>query len=666
MQKYSKSAEYIYKLKKREKASNPMRKMSFKGYFGNLYLLGLQLLFMLFVYTLLRIGFYEFNKSLFPDVSTGEFLMMLKGGVKFDLAALLYINVLYILWVAAPHPFKYTKEGHTISAILFVGSNAIGIALNLIDYVYYPFTLKRTTGTVFKQFSNESNLFRLVLEFLGNYWYMVLVFVGIIFALAIYVRCLQLEKPKFNWRFYFIQSLSFLLIVFLFVGGVRGGWAHSTRPITINNAGDYVSSPELISVVVNTPFSILRTLKAQELQEKDFFSEEELAEIYPVIHYPDSGAQFKDLNVVVLIMESFGRESVGALNTDLDDGNYRGYTPFLDSLIGESYAFKYGFANGRKSIDALPSIITGVPSIGEPYVLSIYASNKTTSMAELLKKKGYETAFFHGAPNGSMGFSAYTKLAGIEKYYGKNEYNDDRDYDGIWGIWDEPFMQFMADEIGHLTPPFFAGFFSVSSHHPFRVPEEYKGVFPKGELPIHEPLGYSDNALRNFFEKASKMPWYENTLFVISADHATVNHKAEYQNEPGAYAIPILFYYPGGELKGMDVEKPVQQIDILPTVMSFLQYDQPYFSFGFNALDKERENFAVSNNGDHYNYFSDNYYMIHNGNRPLAIYDLQEDKFLKNNLLPLGFDRIGEFDKKMKAFIQQYNNRLIHNDLLAK
>src|SRR5699024_8588677 len=217
-----------------------------------------------------------------------------------------------------------------------------------------------------------------------------------------------------------------------------------------------------------------------------------------------------------------------------------------------------------------------------------------------------------------------------------------------------------------LKEPFFASFFSLSSHHPFRVPKEYKGVFPKGEIPLHEPLGYSDYALRRFFEKASKMPWFENTLFVLSADHATVNHRKEYQNEPGSYAIPIFFYYPKGELIGMDKEKTIQQIDILPTVLNYLHYDEKYFSFGFDALDTNRRNFSVSNNGDHYNFFMDNYYMLHNGDEPVAVYDLKKDRFLQDNLLSKSFKRATEFDQKMKAFIQRYNNSLINNDLVAE
>src|SRR5690606_14279042 len=146
---------------------------------------------------------------------------------------------------------------------------------------------------------------------------------------------------------------------------------------------------------------------------------------------------------------------------------------------------------------------------------------------KLLGEKGYETAFFHGAPNGSMGFSAYMQLAGIKNYYGKNEYNNDDDFDGIWGIWDEPFMQFMAKKLDTFKQPFFSSFFSLSSHHPFKVPEHYAGKFPKGQLPLHEPIGYVDNALRQFFNTASKSEWYKNTLFVIVADHASMIHFPE-------------------------------------------------------------------------------------------------------------------------------------------
>lgn len=640
--------------------------MKLKGWFAPYFALAMRFVLLLGLYALLRLGFYWFNIEQFPNISTAELMRMMVGGLKFDIVALLYLNIIYILMMAIPLPIKSTPKYQQIAKWIFVVCNSLGIALNLIDFAYYPFTLKRTTGTVFSQFSNEENLGTLAIDFLMDYWYLLLLFVGLVYLLIKSYNWVKLavEKPA-GWLFYVVQLVCLLFVAFLFVGGVRGGWAHSTRPITLSNAGDYVKSPEEMNIVLNTPFSVLKTLKAVSLKEKDFFPEQEVNAIYPVIHQAQDSAKFKPLNVVFLIMESFGKEHIGFFNKDLDNGTYKGYTPFLDSLIQHSYTFNRSYANGRKSIDALPSIITGIPSIAEPFVLSIYSGNKTTSIANLLGKKGYETAFFHGAPNGSMGFSAYMQLAGIKNYFGKNEYNNDADFDGIWGIWDEPFMQFMANKISTFKQPFFSSFFSLSSHHPFKVPEQYAGKFPKGTLPLHEPIGYADHALKRFFETASKTDWYPNTLFVIVADHASMTHFPEYNTVPNFFSIPIIFYYPGGELQGLS-DKLVQQIDIMPTVLNYLHYDEPYFAFGSDAFDPRTDNFLVNNIGGTYNFFMGDYFLTYDNNKPSSLHNLKQDPALKQDLLGKEPAVRDSLMRHLEAFIQQYNNRMIHNKLVAE
>ena len=627
--------------------------------------LGMTLRFfaLLILYAGLRVGFYAFNIAHFPQVSFAQLLTMLWGGLRFDLVALLYLNVGYILLAGLPLKIKYKSGYQKVMRWLFIVPNCLGVALNVIDFAYYPFTLKRTTGTVFEQFSNEENLVKLSGDFLLEYWYLLLFFILLCWFIVKVYDAITITGPKaVNWRFYLVQTFSILVIAFLFVGGVRGGWAHSTRPITLSNAGDYVKNPDEMSIVLNTPFSILKTLKAVNLEEVDYFAPEELESIYPVIHQPHDSANFKELNVVILIMESFGKEHIGFFNRHLENGTYKGYTPFLDSLIAESFSFNRSFANGRKSIDALPSIITGIPSIGEPFVLSTYSANRTNSLAHILGDKGYTTAFFHGAPNGSMGFSAFMQLAGVERYYGKNEYGNNADFDGIWGIWDEPFMQYMAGELEHMPKPFFASFFSLSSHHPFHVPEAYADTFPKGTLPLHEPLGYADHALKNFFERVQNMAWFEETLFVICADHGSMSHYPLYHTTANSFAIPIVFYYPGGELRGVS-DRLVQQIDILPTVLNFLEYDQPYFAFGFDAFSNERRNFIVNNMGENYNFFMDDYFMVYGQEQVRSLYDLRADSLMQSDITAQQPEVQQDLVKHIRAFIQQYNSRMIHNRL---
>ncbi|MEE1945008.1 sulfatase-like hydrolase/transferase [Pedobacter sp. KR3-3] len=625
-----------------------------------------RLLLLMVIYSLCRLGFYLANRSLFNHLDFGELAYVFLGGLKFDIAALLYLNSLYIVLQAIPFPFRYRNGYQRFCQWLFVVSNSIGILANFIDFAYYKYTLKRTTTSVFSQFSNEQNKLKLTFDFLIDYWYLLLLFIALIYGFVKLYQWIKVQQaPKFTWQVYLAQTLAFVLILGLCVIGMRGGWRHSTRPITLSNAGDFVKSPNDMSLVLNTPFTIMKTLQSTNLKPVYYYSEQTLDSLYNPIHKPDHKAPFKKLNVVFLIIESLGKEHVGALNKDLLNGQYKGYTPFIDSLAEQSFTSTRTYANGRKSIDALPSIISGIPSIREPFVLSTYSSNKTTSIAKLLGNEGYETAFFHGAPNGSMGFSAYTNLAGIKKYFGKNEYNNDADFDGIWGIWDEPFMQYMAKTINTFKQPFFTAFFSVSSHHPFKVPEKYAGKFPKGPLPVQEPMGYTDMAIGKFFATASKMPWFKNTLFVLCADHATVSYLPEYKTVAGDFSIPILFYYPGGDLKGR-TDKMIQQIDIMPTVLNYLNYDKPYFAFGFDAFSPQKNNFVVNNNDGTFSFYLGDYLMMHNGKKALALYDLKNDRLNKTNLVDQRPEIQQNMEKYLKAFIQQYDNRMIKDQLTAK
>lgn len=618
---------------------------------------------LLLLYSLCRMGFYVANLTTFSHLHFTELALIFYGGIRFDLVAILYLNSLYLVLQLLPFPFKYRQTYQQYVKWLFISTNSLGFLANFIDFAYYRYTLKHTTASVFAQFSHEQNKMKLLVDFLVDYWYLLLLFAGFMWLFTKLYDFVKVRKmPTFTWKTYLSHTLLLVLFSGLAVIGIRGGWRHSTRPITMSNAGDYVKSPDDMALVLNTPFTILKTLKRTDLKPVHDFSGKELRLIYDPVHQPAHKAPFNPLNVVFLIIESLGKEHVGALNRDLLNGTYKGYTPFLDSLVDQSFTSSRTYANGRKSIDALPSIISGIPSIREPFVLSAYSANKTTSIAKLLGEKGYETAFFHGAPNGSMGFSAYTNLAGIKHYFGKTEYANDADFDGIWGIWDEPFMQYMAKTMNTFRQPFFSAFFSVSSHHPFKVPEKYKGRFPKGPLPVQEPMGYTDFAIRRFFDTAKKMPWYKNTLFVICADHATVSYLPEYQNTAGYFSIPILFYTPGGELKGK-TDKLIQQIDIMPTVLNYLNYDKPYFAFGFDALSPDHRNFVVNNNDGSFSFYEGDYLMQHDGKKATALYNLKTDRLMKKNLLYTLPEVRSTMEKHLKAFIQQYNNRMINNQL---
>ena len=633
---------------------------------ANIYLVTLyRFALAMLMFQLCRILFYALNTDLFPSTSWSDIPQLMLGGLVFDLSGLIYVNLLFLVMQIIPFRFVTNETYQKISRGIFNTCNGIALATNLMDIFYFRFTLRRTSFFFFQEFKNETDKLRMIAHIVGHYWYAIIVFAVVIFLMVKTVNLIKVKPLKTKGYKYYIPATALTLIVLtLMVGGVRGGFAHSTRPITVSNASQYVVNIGEEPIVLNTPFSMIRTSEAKAIQSYHFFSsEDELNAIYSPIHLPNSG-QINKKNIVILIVESFGKEYIGAYNHDRMIPNYKGYTPFLDSLISVSTAFKRSIANGRKSIDAMPSIFTSIPSVGNSYILTPYSSNKSESIFSLLKKEGYSTSFFHGAANGSMGFLAFSKKIGVQHYYGRNEYESWRptanDFDGTWGIWDDKFLEYYSYELNHMQQPFISSVFTLSSHHPFKVPTEYEGKFDEGNLQIHKTVGYTDMALRNFFVRAQKEPWFKNTIFVLCADHATQSYYKEYQTNMGGYEIPIIIYDPNNPKREM-IDKLASQIDIMPTLLHLIGYNKAFFSFGSNLMDKHNDNFAVNSLGETHFLYYKNYIATFNKQGEItAIHDYTHS--FTNNLLGICPEQ-KIITQKVKAFMQQHNNRMIENRL---
>jgi phosphoglycerol transferase MdoB-like AlkP superfamily enzyme len=636
---------------------------------GNIYrALLYRLILAMLLFSICRLAFYFFNRSFFPEAGLSDILFLLMGGLVFDVSAVLYLNILYILLMIIPLNLRFNRYYKQVLQYVFFLTNGIAMAANVSDFIYYRFTLRRTTADVFLQFSNENNMGALWLKFFIDYWYAALFFVLLMVLMIYAYNKVDYSGPQLKRKstYYLAGILSIPLIAYLIIGGMRGGFRHSTRPITLSNAGAYVKDPKHVSIVLNTPFAIFRTIGKTKVQKVKYYSNEEVETIYSPVHVSDSSGTFKEQNVVVIILESFSREFIGFYNRDKNNGTYKGYTPFLDSLLQFSKTYEYSFANGRKSIDGVPSVMSSIPPLGVPYFLSPYSGNTINSFASLLKQKGYHSSFFHGAPNGSMGFQAFMNVTGVDQYFGMSEYNNDADFDGYWGIWDEKFFNFYASKLNSFKQPFFSSVFSVTSHNPFSIPAEYKQKFKGGPLVIHKCIQYTDYSLKKFFQKVSSMPWYNNTLFVITADHTSSEIEfPETRTSWGLYSIPIIFFKPDHSLAGHE-KSIVQQIDILPSVLGYLGYDKPFFAFGRNVFDPSLEPFAFNFKDNNYQLFQNDFLLQFDGSKTVALYNFRDDPLLQNNLAKTSTPVVEKMEHKIKAIIQQYNNRMIENRLTVK
>ena len=633
-------------------------------------------------YTLCRIVFLTLNWSLYAGTLTlGHTMELFGAGLLFDTPAILYTNAIILLMFLLPLHWKERPGFYRVARWIYTIVNSIAVYMNLMDCVYFPFTGKRTTASVFAEFSNEGTGEMLKIfggQFLSH-WYLVLLAGLITWAFWKLFRPIpkRVTRPTHLGRYYVIQVLALLLAIPLCIGAIRGGFTKATRPITISNANQYVNRPAETGIVLNTPFSIFRTLKKTPFVVPDYMSDEEALALYTPLHQPADSTAFTPRNVVVLILESYSKQHIGFYNRTLRDGTYQGFTPFLDSLItAGAMTYRYSYANGRKSIEGMPSVLSSLPNFVEPLFLTPASLNAMSGLArELGENKGYTTAFFHGAQNGSMGFQAFARATGFQRYYGRNEYNADpnfhgnADFDGTWAIWDEEFFQFYAEQMNKMQEPFMTALFSASSHDPFVVPEKYKSRFPQGERPLQQCIAYTDYALKRFFETASQQPWFKNTLFVITADHVSQQIDPFYCTTLGHYAVPIILYAPGDpSLHGYDEEQVVEQIDIMPTVLSYLHYDKPYIAFGRDMLHSPAdEGFALHwlPESSSYEYVWGDYTLHFDGQRTVAAYAFRTDSAFSHNVLatmpPATLERM---ERHMKAIIRQYMQRMTDDKLV--
>jgi len=603
------------------------------------------------LFTLMRVAFIIFNKSYFAEIDP----MLFIGGIRFDIAAIAYVFFPFSIASVLPIKQRNNKSYQKVLKGLFLFSAALSVLVSVIDIAYFRFTLKRTTADIFDFVATGDDTLRLIPQFIADYWYLGLVFVVLMWFIN---WCYKQTMSKFipeskPWT----QWVIMVLWIGIFITASRGGL--QMRPITSLQASQYASIQN-VPLVLNTPFTITRTLFKEQIVEVDYFTESNLNQQFnPIYNYTAESNQHP--NIVLIILESFSREYIGSYN----DG--KGYTPFLDSLMEESVVFENAFANGKKSIEALPSILAGLPSLMDnPYITSGYNNNSIQGIGTLLSRLNYSSSFYHGGSNGTMSFDAFAQMSGIEKYYGRTEYNNEADYDGHWGIFDEPYFQYYAKELGKKQAPFFSTIFSLSSHHPYTIPAKHKDQFPKGILDVHESVGYSDYSLKRFFETAQKQPWFENTVFIITADHTAQSVRPKYLNRLGIFTVPLLIYnWKNGPAVGR-YSQVTQHADIAPICLEIANFNGEALNFGQYPLDSSKNSFAVNYLTGVYQLIEDDYTLHFDGENTVGLYHYPSDTTLTNNLAAVEMSKRLSMENKLKAIIQQFNHRMISNELSLK
>ena len=605
---------------------------------------------------------YLFNLQFFHQLNLGEALTLYFYGMRFDMPIVVGINLPVILYYCFPSQRIYNKVGQKVIDIIYIVLNAIAILLNFIDIIGFHFFAKHITIDFIKVLGRSDEVsFGIIRQVLFDYWYMLLIyilFVSIISVVARHTRLKQNEKEEAsNWPLR--QAISLTAILLLSFITFRGGL--QAKRITMQTAMHY-TDPQNAPILLNTPFCLITGKENVMLEDSGKFID------HSHIHNDLTANRFivsdslncdtLPSNIMVIILKNVGQEMIGYYNPD------RRYqlTPFLDSLFSNSLTFN-GMANGRRSLEVLPSLLASIPSLMEnDFVRSDYADNDFDAFCQHLQKHGYNTIFMHGGKNGVQGFDEFSRRAGFKNYFGRIEYGDDSDYDGQWGIYDGPFLQYAATTLNRVHEPFAAAIYTLSSRYPYKVPKNF-------ELPeesyywtgFEKTVYYTDCALRDFFQTASTMPWFANTLFVVTSDCSNSEHfQTKYGNVWGMFSIPLAFYYPN-RIEAIPCTEIAQQIDLGPSILSALKVNDTLFSFGRNLFDSISEPAFISYFNLTYQYCDGTYLVQSDGENSFGIYKPLLDPELKDNLI----DRLQCQDifEKLHNFLLEYNSRMINNKL---
>lgn len=614
-----------------------------------------QLIFIVLSQQIGRLIWFIGNVYWLQPLGIGEYIKVFLVGFYFDAPVVAYCFLpVWIWWSLAPTTI-------TIKNYLFRGIATVliftTVLLNAIDAGYSNVTSKRSGKELLDVLADPANN---VSNYIIDYWWgviLILVFGWVIWRFfpvpkefGPWISSTQSSKRKtihrtqselspknlntctktviYTWswivfRFFFVS----VIILFLGRGGTR------LRPLRASDAAEFVV-PEISPLLVSTPFSMISSFQSAGLTEvqwldtnieiwhlrgnataigefikNDFSSKKNdvTGKASAIASINSTSRNSTRSNVVLIVVESLARDYTGFLNG-------APYTPFLDKLAKnpDAVVFPFCFANGTKSIEMAPSIFAGMPNLMEDFfITSSYSTNRFTNVFGWMKSIKYTTQFFHGSNNGTMGFRSFFKGGGLQEYYGIDEYpNKEVDFDGHWGIFDEPYLQYVSKKLTLNQQPFFSSVFTLSSHHPYAIPESLKSKFPGSNLTVQKTIAYADYSLEKFFQSACKEPWFENTIFIITGDHTSHGTLGYFYSPSGHYEVPFMIFAPGkGAILHSNFTKEItqkscSQLDILPTTLSFaLNVSNLSIGMGRSLLDSSYKGYS-------YHYDKGLYYII--------------------------------------------------------
>jgi phosphoglycerol transferase MdoB-like AlkP superfamily enzyme len=538
------------------------------------------MLFFALLFFFFRAVFLLTYMDFFSDLEFSQVLFAFVDGARFDLSIALTFAAFPLLFIAFPSRLAGRKWVRFWTFVILLLS-LIYAAVLAGDIIYFDYVKRHISNELLLVVDDIGFLKDMLL---GEYLYLIPLFLIALYFLN------SLSKRVVGTIDYEQRSITkFILLFLLLFIAVRGTF--SDKPINVIDAFNSGNAKQG-NLTLNGCFTAYHyTRKSGKFSVKQYYSNEELEAILNVADRPNPEYPYekeakpggKQRNVVFILMESWSAKYIDAVS----HGGY-GVTPNFDALAKEGRLFTNFFASGQRSIQGIQATLTsippftGLPSIGRG--LEVYNISKVADMAN---RSGYETLFVQSSKRRSFRIDAIADALGFEQFYGMEDIPMKLAYKDQTASkfgWDYETYMFLKSKLDTLKEPFFSYMFTGTTHVPYAdLPDRFH-KYPhesNGEKGFLNTLYYSDWSLGEFMKAAKTAPWYNNTVFIFTADHTLSVSRGDTMLD--RFHIPLLIYIPGE--KGHLDTRTASHLDLMPTIVDMIGYEGPYSAFGSTLLN---------------------------------------------------------------------------------
>ncbi len=662
----------------------------------------LAMLVVMLSYSIARFIFYLINIESFP-ISASELLLTMRTGLRFDLATFAYGSALGLPVLALGAGLSHRRFVREFALLSFFIPHSLALFANMADIAYFAHVSRRQTNELFTM---PSEVLNASLSEAMQFWWLTLLSIAMLTVLFIALRAAfnfvanrsqpQSKSPLQLWMG------RTLLVLGVFSGGIflaRGGT--QDRPLRTGMA--FTSdNTALGQLALNSAYSILWSRLHQNGQILDFMPPDTAQKItqdlihnsqerfldnqFPYLRQRPGNSAHSDTiswNVVIFIMESWNARQIGAIQTvNHNQNSYEAtITPVFDSLASNGLLFTNFYASGDRSIHAFPAIIASLPNLtGSGILHTALETKRSRGLGSILKERDYKTIFAMGAEPSSMGFDSYAQASGFQIHYSEDSYPDSISelHSNQWGIFDGKFLGFVEERLSLTPEPFAMTFFSLTSHSPYEVPQDFANKYPiNNDTDIdgsatpdvaakrqQRSIRYADYALGQFFESARNSEYFDRTIFIITGDHTGWEEQTESYTPLEHFQVPLLIYAPKHPslITGID-SLPANQVDILPTLLSLLGKEALSASMGQSLVEPHTHRISFSAKASVVHFLYDSLFIQATTDNILGAYDYRIDELLQNNLFndsPVN-TQVTQAITAFRAYLQTGLNSMIND-----